>query len=189
MPRSPLRSYAIAVATLSPPGRDGRRLHRFERGERMVVAQELGEQRRQGREPPYGAPSLKHALSPRLEASQAPNLTSACPLVKGRRPLSQHVTNTTFEQEVLGAPGPVLVDFWADWCRPCHAVAPVLERIAQERNLKLVKVNYDEEQDLAERYGIQSIPNIILFEDGAPKAQTIGAQPKSALERALGQAA
>ena len=103
--------------------------------------------------------------------------------------MSDHVTNATFEQDVLRARGPVLVDFWADWCRPCHAVAPVLERIAQERNLKLVKVNYDEEQDLAERYGIQSIPNIILFEDGAPKAQTIGAQPKSALERALGLAA
>ena len=103
--------------------------------------------------------------------------------------MSQHVTNTTFEQEVLGAPGRVLVDFWADWCRPCHAVAPVLERIAQERNLKLVKVNYEEEHDLAERYGIQSIPNIILFEGGAPKAQAIGAQPKSALERALGLAA
>ena len=103
--------------------------------------------------------------------------------------MSAHVTNATFEQDVLRAPRTVLVDFWADWCRPCHAVAPVLERIAQERNLKLVKVNYDEEQDLAERYGIQSIPNIILFEDGAPKAQTIGAQPKSALERALGLAA
>ena len=102
--------------------------------------------------------------------------------------MRDHVTNTTFEQDVLRAPGPVLVDFWADWCRPCHAVAPVLERIAQERNLKLVKVNYDEEQELAERYGIQSIPNIILFEDGVPKVQTIGAQPKSALERALGLA-
>ena len=100
--------------------------------------------------------------------------------------MSHHVTDTTFEQEVLQAPGPVLVDFWADWCTPCHAVAPVLERIAEERSLKLVKVNYDEEQDLADRYGVQSIPNIILFEDGAPEAQTIGAQPKSALERALG---
>ena len=103
--------------------------------------------------------------------------------------MSHHVTDTTFEQEVLQAPGPVLVDFWADWCTPCHAVAPVLERIAEERSLKLVKVNYDEEQDLADRYGVQSIPNIILFEDGAPKAQTIGAQPKIALERALGLAA
>ena len=103
--------------------------------------------------------------------------------------MSHHATNTTFEQEVLQAAGPVLVDFWADWCTPCHAVAPVLDRIAEERNLKLVKVNYDEEQGLADRYGVQSIPNIILFEDGAPKAQTIGAQPKIALERALGLAA
>jgi thioredoxin len=109
--------------------------------------------------------------------------------MKGRRTLSHHVTDTTFEQEVLQAPGPVLVDFWADWCTPCHAVAPVLERIAEERNLKLVKVNYDEEQGLADRYGVQSIPSIILFEHGAPKTRTIGAQPKSALERALGLAA
>jgi len=103
--------------------------------------------------------------------------------------MNNHVTEANFEHEVLHAEGPVLVDFWADWCTPCHTVAPVLKRIAEERNLKLVKVDYDEEQDLAERYGIQSIPNIILFEDGAPRAQTIGAQPKSALERALGLAA
>ena len=153
----------------------------------MVVAQELGERRAANLHTPHLA--TEHGLSRRLVARQAPNLSSARPRVKGRRPLSDHVTNATFEQEVLRAPGPVLVDFWADWCGPCHAVAPVLERIARERNLKLVKVNYEEEHDLAERYGIQSIPNIILFEDGAPKAQTIGAQPKSALERALGLAA
>ncbi len=100
--------------------------------------------------------------------------------------MSKPVTEATFENEVLGARGPVLVDFWADWCMPCHAVAPILEQIAEERNLTLVKVDYDQEQELAERYGVQSIPNMILFEDGEPRAQTIGALPKSALERALG---
>ncbi len=100
--------------------------------------------------------------------------------------MSKPVTEATFENEVLGARGPVLVDFWAGWCMPCHAVAPILEQIAEERNLTLVKVDYDQEQELAERYGVQSIPNMILFEDGEPRAQTIGALPKSALERALG---
>jgi thioredoxin 1 len=99
------------------------------------------------------------------------------------------VTETTFEQEVLEVDGRVLVDFWAEWCTPCHAVAPILERVAKERNLKLVKVNYDEEQRLAERYGVMSIPNMILFENGAPVAQAIGALPKGALEQELGLAA
>ena len=103
--------------------------------------------------------------------------------------MSKPVNESTFDQEVLQGSGPVLVDFWADWCTACHAVSPVLERIADEHNLKLVKVNYDEEQQLAERYGVLSIPNMILFENGEPKAQTIGAQPKSTLERALGLAA
>ena len=103
--------------------------------------------------------------------------------------MSKSVTETTFEQEVLRFAGPVLVDFWAEWCTPCHAVAPVLERIAEEHGLKLVNVNYDEEQVLAQRFGVQSIPNMILFENGEPKAYAIGAQPKSALERTLGLAA
>src|SRR5215510_4343597 len=103
--------------------------------------------------------------------------------------MSHRVTEITFGREVLQADGPVLVDFWAEWCTPCHAVSPVLERIAAERNIKLVKVNYDEEPRLADRYGVMSIPNMILFEDGQPRAHTIGAQPKSALERALGLAA
>ena len=103
--------------------------------------------------------------------------------------MSHHVTETTFEREVLLAAGPVLVDFWAEWCTPCHAVSPLLERIAAERDIKLVKVNYDEEPRLAERYGVMSLPNMILFEDGRARAHTIGAQPKSALERALGLAA
>ena len=103
--------------------------------------------------------------------------------------MATDVTDSTFESEVLESGEPVLVDFWAEWCGPCHAVSPVLEKISEEKNLKLVKVNIDENQQLAMRYGVQSIPNMILFENGEPKAQTIGAQPKSALERALGLAA
>ena len=100
--------------------------------------------------------------------------------------MATEVTDATFESEVLEADEPVLVDFWAEWCGPCHAVEPVLQRIAEEQNLKLVKVNIDENQDVAMRYGIQSIPNMILFEGGAPKASAVGAMPKGMLERQLG---
>jgi thioredoxin 1 len=98
------------------------------------------------------------------------------------------VTQGTFETEVLSSETPVLVDFWAEWCGPCHAVAPVLKRIAEEREgeLKLVKVNIDEERELAMRYGVMSIPTMILFRDGEPAAAVAGAQPKGAIERALG---
>ena len=98
------------------------------------------------------------------------------------------VTTETFETEVLKSEKPVIVDFWAEWCGPCHAVAPVLDKIADERaeELRLVKVNVDENQDLMIRYGIQSIPTIVLFKGGEPAAAVIGAQPKGAIERALG---
>ena len=99
-------------------------------------------------------------------------------------------TETSFEQEVLQSDKPVLVDFWAEWCGPCHAVSPVLDKIVEERSgaIELVKVNIDEEQGLAQRYGVMSIPMMVLFKDGQPAAQAIGAQPKGALERALGLA-
>lgn len=101
------------------------------------------------------------------------------------------VTEATFEQEVLQSETPVIVDFWAEWCGPCHAVSPVLEKIAEERKneIKLVKVNIDEEQALSMRYGVMSIPTMILFKQGEPAAAAVGAQPKSALERSLGLAA
>jgi thioredoxin 1 len=102
--------------------------------------------------------------------------------------MADSVTESTFEQEVLQSDKPVLVDFWAEWCGPCHAVAPVLDKIAAEREgeLKLVKVNIDEEQGIAQRYGIASIPTMVLFKDGQPAAAAIGAQPKGSLERQLG---
>jgi thioredoxin 1 len=102
--------------------------------------------------------------------------------------MADTVTESTFEQEVLQSEKPVIVDFWAEWCGPCHAVAPVLDKIVEEHGgeLKLVKVNIDEEQEIAARYGIASIPTMILFKDGEPAAAAIGAQPKIALERSLG---
>jgi len=100
------------------------------------------------------------------------------------------VTEQSFDKEVVQSDKPVIVDFWAEWCGPCHAVAPVLDRIVEERNgdLKLVKVNIDEQPALSQRFGVQSIPTMILFKDGEPAAAAIGAQPKSALEKALGLA-
>ena len=98
------------------------------------------------------------------------------------------VTESTFEQEVTNSEIPVIVDFWAEWCGPCHAVAPVLDKIVEERagEVKLVKVNIDEQQQLAQTYGVSSIPTMILFKNGEPSAAAIGAQPKGALERSLG---
>ena len=101
------------------------------------------------------------------------------------------VTEQTFEDEVLKSETPVIVDFWAEWCGPCHAVAPFLEKIVEERKdeVRLVKVNIDEEQGLSQRYGVMSIPTMILFKDGEPTAAAVGAQPKTQLERSLGFAA
>ncbi len=103
--------------------------------------------------------------------------------------MSTEATSATFDDEVLKSDGKVIVDFWAEWCGPCHAVAPVLDRIADEHQLKIVKVNIDEHQDLAQRYGVQSIPFMVLFDGGEPLASAIGAMPKGSLEKALGLAA
>ena len=103
--------------------------------------------------------------------------------------MADTVTEQTFEQVVLGSEQPVLVDFWAEWCGPCHAIAPVLDQIAGEHDdLRVVKLNIDEEPAIAQRYGVMSIPTLILFKDGEPQAAAVGAMPKSMLEQRLGLA-
>ena len=104
--------------------------------------------------------------------------------------MTQPITTPQFDAEVLRSETPVIVDFWAEWCGPCRAVSPVLDQIADERaqELRVVKVNIDEEPELQQRYGILSIPTILLFKGGEPAAAAIGAQPKRMLEQSLGLA-
>jgi thioredoxin 1 len=102
----------------------------------------------------------------------------------------QDLDAQSFESDVLQAEGPVVVDFWAPWCGPCKMVGPVLEKLAAEHNEKVVvaKVNVDEHQELAARYGIMSIPTVILFEGGKVKSQIVGARSQKDYEREFGLA-
>ena len=96
------------------------------------------------------------------------------------------VTDATFQSDVLDAEGPVLVDFWAPWCGPCRVVGPVLEEIAAERSdVRIVKMNVDENQQTAANYQVLSIPTLILFKGGAEAKKVIGAYPKKRLEAEL----
>jgi thioredoxin 1 len=98
----------------------------------------------------------------------------------------KHVTDGDFQAEVLENEHPVLVDFWAPWCGPCRVVAPVLEEIAGEReNLRVVKVNIDENQQTAMNYQILAIPTMVLFRDGQEAKRIQGAMPKKRLEAEL----
>lgn len=92
-------------------------------------------------------------------------------------------TDDQFEDQILKSEKPVLVDFWADWCVPCHMVSPVVEEIGQENEAKLqvAKLNVDENPRTAQRYGVMSIPTLILFKDGEETARVVGARPKEAI--------
>src|SRR5207253_7612410 len=97
------------------------------------------------------------------------------------------VTDQDFQNEVLSADRPVLVDFWAEWCVPCHMVSPVVEEIARDNveNLKAAKLNVDDNPETTRKYGVMSIPTLIVFKDGQEKARVVGARNKEAILREI----
>ena len=93
-----------------------------------------------------------------------------------------HITKDNFREEVLDSEKPVLLDFWAPWCGPCRMVAPILEEIAEERpDIKVAKVNVDEEEELASQFRVMSIPTLLVMKDGEIVNQSVGARPKQAI--------
>ena len=97
-----------------------------------------------------------------------------------------NVTTETFEKEVLGSDKPVLVDFNADWCGPCRMLRPAIDQLAEEReDVKFVSVNIDDEDQLAEKYNVSSIPCIVVFKDGKEAARSVGLKPKAEILKLL----
>ena len=98
-----------------------------------------------------------------------------------------HVTDANFEQEVLKSPTPVLIDFWAPWCGPCKAIAPMVDELAGEYagRLKVVKVNVDDNPMTPSRFGVRGIPNLLIIKGGEVKQQIVGAVPKAQLVKAV----
>jgi len=101
-----------------------------------------------------------------------------------------HVTDANFEQEVLKSSQPVLIDFWAPWCGPCKAIAPLVDELAKEYagKLKVVKMNVDDNPETPARYGVRGIPNLLIIRNGQVKDQIVGAVPKGHLVRAVDNA-
>lgn len=100
----------------------------------------------------------------------------------------KEINESNFEQEVLNSKVPVLVDFWAEWCGPCRMLAPIIEQLSKlysEQQIKICKLNVDENPKIASKYGIMAIPTVIIFKDGKPFEQITGVRPRSDFEKMI----
>jgi thioredoxin 1 len=105
---------------------------------------------------------------------------------EGKHMAAVNVNQNNFHAEVVRSDRPVLIDFWAPWCGPCRMVVPLVEQIAQERDdIKVVKINIDEEPELANQFRVMSIPTLVVFHEGRVINQAVGARPKAAIEALL----
>ena len=97
------------------------------------------------------------------------------------------ISDNSFQDDVIGASGPVLVDFWAEWCGPCKMIGPALEELSEElgAQVTIAKLNIDENPDIPGRYGVRGIPTMLLFKGGQPVAQKVGAAPRSQIQQWL----
>ncbi len=100
-----------------------------------------------------------------------------------------HLSDASFEEQVLQSQLPVLVDYWADWCGPCKMIAPVLEQLADDYagKVNIVKLDADAHPEVLQKYGVRGLPTLMIFENGLPKATAVGAQPASALKSFIEQ--
>lgn len=103
---------------------------------------------------------------------------------------SNTITSAEFEQKVIGATRPVLLDFWAEWCNPCRMLSPTVDQIAEDYKDQAIvgKVNIDEEPELAQRFGVMSIPTLLVIKDGSVAAKTVGVVPKAKIAAMLDEA-
>ncbi len=136
----------------------------------------------------FSSPPNSASIGLKIRASaqisnRAASAANPCLAEEAMNEFIHHVSDATFEPEVLKSDVPVLVDYWAEWCGPCKAIAPVLDEVAKEYSgkLKVAKVNVDENQEIPKKYGIRGIPTLMLFKNGNVEAQKVGSLSKSQL--------
>jgi thioredoxin len=179
------RRYQVSALPAVVTVRRGETLSQAEAVTPAEVEQHLAYLLGQGPRPaarPQAAPRPANGAAPRSEPRPAPGAAPVGePLV---------VTDSTFDQAVLRSPEPVLIDFWAPWCGPCRMVAPTVEKLARELpgRLRVAKVNVDENPMLSGRYGVQSIPTMMIFKDGQLVTRWAGALPEGGIRQRLRQA-